>query len=284
MPRLKRKQPAQRTRLKRSAFSMQSLFRWFKTLGKVSALSLIILLPTVLWFKGGPDFFVNSLDTAVVNISGRLGLVVEDIVVEGRMQTSPQELFNVLMIRRGDPLLKCSPQQSKQQLEQLPWIQAATVQRRWPNTIYVRLGEKHPVALWQNNAKLFLIDEQGNIIDQQVGTEYADLLIVVGKGAPHHTVALLKELDKVAELRSQITAAIFVGERRWDLVLNNKLKVKLPEENIAHALSHLLKLEQSHKILKDEILAVDLRLSDRSFLVVSPEAMKQKEHIKETDT
>jgi cell division protein FtsQ len=284
MSRLKPKQLNQRTRLKRSIFSTQSLSRWLKTLSQVSAVSLVILLPAALWFKGGPDFIINSLDTAVINISGRLGLVVEDIIVEGRMQTSPQELFNVLMIRRGDPLLKCSPQQSKQQLEQLPWIQAATVQRRWPNTIYVRLGEKQPIALWQNNSKLFLIDKQGSIIGQQTGTGYSDLLIVVGKGAPDHTVKLLKELDKVADLKSQVTAAIFVGERRWDLILNNKLKIKLPEENIEQALSHLLKLERSHKILKDEILAVDLRLPDRSFLVISPEVMQQKEHIKETNT
>ncbi|MBL0941645.1 MAG: FtsQ-type POTRA domain-containing protein [Alphaproteobacteria bacterium] len=224
MRRLKHKQQSnQRTRPKRSISSIQSLSRWSKTLSKVSTVCLIVFLPTTLLFKDGPDFVKKSLDTVVINISGRLGLVVEDIVVEGRMQTSPQELFNVLRIRRGDSLLKCSPQQSKQQLEQLPWIQAATVQRRWPNTIYVRLFEKQPIALWQNNGRLFLIDKQGSIIGQQTGTGYTDLLIVVGKGAPDHTFELLKGLDKVAELKNQVTAAIFVGERRWDLILNNKL-------------------------------------------------------------
>lgn len=284
MPRIRRKQRDQRTRLKRSVFSISALLRWVKTLRNFSAVVLIVILPAAFWFQGGAGIIINAFDNAVMNCSTHLGLTVQDILVEGRMQTPAQDLFKVLMIHQGDPLLKCCPEQNKKQLETLPWVQAATVQRRWPGTIYIRLSEKKPVALWQNRSKLFLIDERGGVIGQQQGSLYADLVVVVGKGAPQHTSELLKELDKIPALKVQVTAAVFVGERRWDLVLNNKLKVKLPEEDIAKALHHLLELEQSDKIIKDEILAIDLRLSDRSFLIISPDAATPGKEIKETQT
>ncbi|MHB1956808.1 MAG: cell division protein FtsQ/DivIB [Sulfobacillus sp.] len=264
---------------------MPALLRRLKRLRNFTAVAGMVLLPAAFWFQGGPDFMIKAFEEGVMKCSSRLGLTVQDILVEGRVETSAQDLFKALRIHQGDPLLKCSPEDNKKQLEKLPWVQAATVQRRWPGTIYIRLSEKQPVALWQNQSKLFLIDERGAVIGQQAGGfPYADLLVVVGRGAPQHTAELLKELDKIPKLKVQVTAAVFVGERRWDLILNHKLKVKLPEEGLEKALRHLLELEQSKQIIQNEILAVDLRLPDRSFLIISPDAVMREEKIKETQT
>ena len=61
-----------------------------------------------------------------------------------------------------------------------------------------------------------------------------------------------------------------VGERRWNLLLNNNASVLLPEGHEIAALERLMQLQQGHALLDRPLAAIDLRLPDR--LVVRPRA------------
>src|SRR5215471_10347159 len=96
--------------------------------------------------------------------SARLGLVVTDIKVEGRETTDRETILAALGAGPGTPILAMSPRRAKGQLETLPWVRSAVVERRFPDTLYVRLVERKPLALWQHSGKIELIDQEGGVI------------------------------------------------------------------------------------------------------------------------
>ena len=67
-----------------------------------------------------------------------------------------------------------------------------------------------------------------------------------------------------------MVAAVRVGERRWNLRLNNGADVMLPEGHEVAALDRLMQLQQQHALLDRPLAAIDLRLPDR--LVLRPRA------------
>jgi len=65
---------------------------------------------------------------------------------------------------RGTPILAVKPSRAKEQLESLPWVRSATIERRLPGTLFVRLVERRPLAVWQHGGTQELIDREGTVI------------------------------------------------------------------------------------------------------------------------
>jgi len=210
----------------------------------------------------------------IVQETGLLGLTVSDISVEGRETTDRETILAALDAGPGTPILAVSPTRAKDQLEALPWVRTAVIERRLPGTIYVRLVERKPLALWQHGGKIELIDREGDVIPVVQLGQFASLPMVVGEGAPRHAAELLHLLASEPELAARVTAAIRVGDRRWNLRIDNAIDVLLPADEAANAWSQLARLERSSAILKRDLQSIDIRLPDRLVLRVSPEVPK----------
>ena len=210
----------------------------------------------------------------IVQETGLLGLTVSDISVEGRETTDRETILAALDAGPGTPILAVSPTRAKDQLEALPWVRTAVIERRLPGTIYVRLVERKPLALWQHGGKIELIDREGDVIPVVQLGQFASLPMVVGEGAARHAAELLHLLASEPELAARVTAAIRVGNRRWNLRIDNAIDVLLPADEAANAWSQLARLERSNAILKRDLQSIDIRLPDRLVLRVSPEIPK----------
>ncbi len=207
--------------------------------------------------------------------TARLGLVVADIKVEGRETTDRETILTALGAGPGTPILAMSPRRAKEQLETLPWVRSAVVERRLPDTLYVRLVERKPLALWQHGGKLELIDREGAVIPVARLDRFAKLPMVVGESAASHAVDLLDMLATEPDLASRVSAAIRVGDRRWNLRIDNAIDVLLPRDAAASAWTQLARLERSSAILKRDVQVVDVRLPDRLVLRVNQEVPKE---------
>src|SRR5205814_6889162 len=83
----------------------------------------------------------------VLDGTARLGLVVTDVKVEGRETTDRETILSALGAGPGTPILAMSPRRAKEQLETLPWVRSAVVDRRLPETLYIRRVERQPLAV-----------------------------------------------------------------------------------------------------------------------------------------
>jgi cell division protein FtsQ len=211
----------------------------------------------------------------MVEGTGLLGLTVSDITVEGRETTDRETILAALSARPGSPILAVNPRRAKEQLEALPWIRTAVIERRLPGTLYVRLVERKPLALWQHGGKIELIDRVGAVIPVTPLDRFAKLPMVVGEGAATHATELIDMLASEPDLAARVTAAIRVGDRRWNLRIDNAIDVLLPADAAAGAWAQLARLERSSALLQRDVQTIDIRLPDRLVLRVTPESPKE---------
>jgi len=213
----------------------------------------------------GQAVLAGAADRALA-ASAVLGLVVGDIEVVGRETTDRATIMAALAAERGTPILAVSPSRAKEKLESLPWVRSATIERRLPGTLVVRLVERHPLAVWQHAGKHELIDREGAVIPVRDLTRFARLPTVVGDDAASHATALIDMLAREPELAGRVTAAVRVDDRRWNLQIDNAIDVLLPETNLAEAWARLAAQERANKLLQRDIRTVDMRLPDRLVL------------------
>jgi cell division protein FtsQ len=203
------------------------------------------------------------------------GYRIEEVLVEGRGRTDAEVLRRALNVARGDPILAFDPQAARESLEKLSWVASARVERMLPDTIYIRLTERQPLALWQNQRRLALIDATGAVLENKNLEHFAHLPIVVGPDAPKHAAEFLAALSGVPSLASRVEAATFIGGRRWDLRLDNGVDVRLPEGALVTAMKRLADLERVNGLFERDILAIDMRLPDRTVVQTSRSMAKR---------
>lgn len=233
--------------------------------------SLVVLI--VLHSAGSHTGSTGSLSTLRERLGAMTaasGLRVTDIVIEGRANTPEPMLRAAIGVSKGDPILGFSLEETRENIERIPWVEHATVERRLPGTLVVNLQERRPFAIWQNQGKFVLVDRAGQVVTNQDVAQFSHLPLIVGLGAPNAAADLLDALRDHPALAEKVSASVRVGERRWNLRMTNGTDVMLPEGHEVVALDRLIQLQQDHDVLDRPLVAIDLRLPDR--IVFRPKA------------
>jgi cell division protein FtsQ len=209
----------------------------------------------------------------VLTLTAHCGLTVADIEVEGRHRASREAVLDALGVASGTPILAIDATEAKRRLETIAWVRSASVERRLPDMLYVRLIERQPLALWQRQGKLVVVDRDGVVISGERPEAFAELIVLVGNDAPANGAALIDMLQSEKSLAGHVAAAVRVGGRRWNLRFDSGIDVALPEEDAPGAWRRLAALEQSDGILERNVEMIDLRLPDR-LVLHTPEPQK----------
>lgn len=220
------------------------------------------------WREGWLVEAQKQLDAISHSVVGAITpFKLADVTVEGRDYVERGAILAALNVSRGDSLLGIDLQASRRRLEAIDWVEWATVERRLPDTLYVTLKERRAVAIWQHGDEYTLIDKNGRTVRASRMPPGAEsLLLLGGPGAPEHVGDLLLLLTYEPTVAGQLRAAVWVGQRRWNLILNNGVEIWLPEEDAIAALQQFAKLDGQHKLLSREFGVVDLRLPDKLYL------------------
>jgi cell division protein FtsQ len=248
--------------------------RLLRPAGWLAFAALVVLLGVIVVHSAAPGGTLATLRERLGGATAFAGLRVTNVVIEGRANTPEPLLRAALGVSIGDPILGFSVEMARQRLETLSWVEHATVERRLPGTVVLFLQERRPFAIWQNQSKFVLIDRTGQIVANQNVAEFHQLPLVVGQGAPAAAATLIDALTDRPDLQKRVIAAVRVGERRWNLRLNNGADVMLPEGHEVAALDRLVQLQQQHAVLDRPLAAIDMRLGDRLVLRPRPDEKK----------
>ncbi len=225
-----------------------------------------------LWHSGWVAREIAAAGDGLLAMTARAGLKIEDVLVEGRARSRRSEIMETLGIERDAPILAFDPHVAKRRLEALPWVGNATVERRLPRVIYVHLVEREPLALWQNEGKLAVIDRSGQVIPGVPAETHAHLPLVVGKDAAAHAAEMLAMLAREPELNTRVGAVIRVRNRRWNVRLQGGIDVRLPEGDPAGAWAQLARIQREHGVLGRNVVTIDMRMPDRLIVRTAPDA------------
>ncbi|MBM3558891.1 MAG: FtsQ-type POTRA domain-containing protein [Alphaproteobacteria bacterium] len=228
-----------------------------------------------LWNESRNGTLLAGVHDGALSISADAGLAVAHVLVEGRQFADRKDVDAALGIERGQPTLGVDLGAVRERLQALSWVRRATVARRLPDVVYIRIEERVPLALWQRDGQLALIDRDGVVIGHEDTARWSYLPMVVGEGAETAAAALADALVSVPQVARHIDAAVRVSGRRWDLKLVGGIDVRLPEGDVAAALVRLERLQRENALLDRDVMAVDLRLPDRLIVRTSPSSVRK---------
>ncbi len=271
------KAPTTRTGTTRSSPRRSRLRAWLRPTRVAKALAACLVVGLIgggatLWESGWVHRQTVALIDAGYDASARFGLALGDLQVVGRKRTSREEILNALAVDRGTAILTIDPVVARASLEALPWIKSARVNRRLPDVLRLDLVEREPLAIWQLGENLLLLDQDGQVIEDVEARRFAGLPIVLGEGAPHETPALIAMLRQEPSLSDRVTAATWIGKRRWNVQLDGAIAVRLPEGDAQRAWIEFAKVEREHGLLTRDVIAVDLRQPDRVVVRTAPDS------------
>lgn len=196
-----------------------------------------------------------------------LNLKLDNVYLEGQSHVSHKEVAKILsqFINIGDPILNVPLNKIKSQLETVDWVDHVIVERRLPSTLFIKIIEKKPIAIWQYKGRLGLIDQNGKIITYNNIDEFSNLLLLIGNEAPAHLNSLIKLLKQSEEIFHEVTVATRVSQRRWNIKLANGAEIKLPEKGESEAWNLFSSLYNKNK-LKGEFKVIDLRIPGKIYI------------------
>ncbi|OFW89168.1 MAG: hypothetical protein A3J37_05020 [Alphaproteobacteria bacterium RIFCSPHIGHO2_12_FULL_45_9] len=203
------------------------------------------------------------------------GFKVQNVVVEGRQNANIQALKYIVDIQKGQSIFEPDIDAIKDKLEHVTWVKSAIVERHLPDTIAIRLEERRPMALWQHQGKLSVIDSEGEVLSDGNLGRFKNLMILVGDDAPKQAKDLVSMITVEPDLRSRVESAKWIGGRRWDLYLKNGVSVKLPEDDLGQAVRRLASAQGEAKLMDRKIQSIDLRDPLRIVVQTEPGAVEE---------
>ena len=96
----------------------------------------------------------------------------DQIEIQGNRYVSPEAITEKFSADMGHSVVRVPLTARREQIESLPWVQEAHVQRVMPNKIRVEVTERTPVAFLRNGSDLSLVDAQGVILDRPIDGEF----------------------------------------------------------------------------------------------------------------
>jgi cell division protein FtsQ len=208
----------------------------------------------------------STIGDGFISWSSAHGFSIENVEVVGRKKVSSAFIMGALQIKRGMPIFAYDPRAAQARLSENPWFKTINVERRLPNTIFLRLEERVPMARWQVDGKLALIDAEGVALTTEFDQAYNALPIIIGQNARHKMINLINLVGSYPEIAKQLAAATWMGDRRWDLKLKNNMIIRLPAESPELALAHLMEMDNSDQLLERDLISIDLRLPEQAII------------------
>ena len=149
-------------------------------------------------------------------------------------------------------------------LNDIPAVASAAIKVTVSGVLQIDISERTPAFIWRKDDVISVIDEKGKFI-RLVGSrlDYPELPLVIGEAANLSIADISGLMEDNQYFLDQVRAFVRVGERRWDLVLDNNLRIMLPQTEFLAAFDRLMLMNQSGSLFSNQLSIIDMRLVER---------------------
>lgn len=181
---------------------------------------------------------IGAAVLAVLGIAGVLAVGALDqdisqISVTGRFQrVSPVEVEQAVKARvREVGLVSVDLAAVQRAVEQLPWVDSATVERQWPRSLRIRVTEQVAAARWGANG---LLNTRGELFISEARHIPPELPRLSGPRGTEGEVAAryLAAQGQLIEAGMRLTAVRLDARGSWEFDLDNGITVRLGRRQI----------------------------------------------------
>ena len=253
-----------------------SWFGWF--FGRVLHYSKIVLaiaavIGVIMWVVAQGYLLKTGAwaQDKIAHVAASAGMVVGDVIIEGRNRIDNDTLKSAIDVAPNAPILGVDIDAIHARLTAISWVKAVQVRRALPDRLVISITERLPVALWLDAVGgPAVVDDEGVVLTHENIASFGTLLAVEGKDSEKEAGKLLALLKGQPDIAVRVKKAIHVSGRRWDIVLDNDMLLRLPEDDPGYALARASRAQLQEKVLDQDLKAIDLRQSDRIILEGKP--------------
>jgi cell division protein FtsQ len=246
--------------------------------GSLATLAIVIAL----LLSGAVGRALHTADDGLAALVADAGFGISDIHISGYRRTPFQSVIAALGMQPGQSIFAADLGAAHARLSRLPWVASADVKRRYPDSIYVSLVEKRPFALWQSPDGIVVVERNGRVITGDGVERFARLPKLVGAGAPQAAAELIDAVAAHRAVAARVAAYQRQSRRRWNIILDDGVVVKLPETGWRKQLDALERLIIDAGILERDVTEIDLRSPTHYFFVLKSGEKKAAPREKET--
>jgi cell division protein FtsQ len=208
-------------------------------------------------------------------------LQIDRIVVQGNERVPSDTIIRAVDGLKGENLMWTDLEAWRTRLLESPWVKDAVLRRTLPSTVEILVSERVPAVIGRIGGRLFLVDDQGFVIDQ-FGPRHAsfDLPIVDGLGGPPprpgartdaaraalatRVVTALRGKPDIATRVSQIDVS---DAHNAHLALtNDSTVIYVGEDQFLERIESYLQLAETLRARVEGIDYVDMRFGERVFV------------------
>ena len=146
-------------------------------------------------------------------------------------------------------------------VNEIPAVASAAIKISAGGVLQINVAEKSPAFIWRKDNVMSVIDETGSFIRiANSRVDYPKLPLVVGEAADLAVSEISSLMQANEYFKDHVRAFIRVGERRWDLILENNVRIMLPQREFLAAFDRLMLMNEAGSLLSGRLSNIDMRL------------------------
>ena len=181
---------------------------------------------------------------------------INQINIEGLSNTDNRKIFNELNNLFYENILLIEKQEFQNVISKYNIIEEYSIKKVYPSTININIKPTKFLARISGNNQL--VGANGKLIDDKENTEI--LPYIFGE---FHSVNFLNFKKKIAESKFNFTnfkTLYFFPSNRWDILTNENILIKLPQNNFSESLNLAYNIISSNDFKNTNL--IDLRINN----------------------
>lgn len=258
-------------------FARLRAFLSFRRPMLIMTLGIIVLTALAALFASGViGRTVHRAGTTVDALVADAGFGISNLHLAGNARTAPVTILAALGFEPGQSIFTADLSAARARLLRLPWVAQAEVKRRYPDDISVRIVEKQPFARYQSPKGLYVVERSGGLITDKDLEPFHSLPLLAGDGAPRAAAQFIDAVGQHRAIVARVQTYQYQSGRRWNLLLDDGVIVKLPETGWQKELDALEHLIVDKGILERDVAEIDLRSPTLYIFVTRSGEQKEK--------
>ena len=179
-------------------------------------------------------FILSTTSTNFINDQKKLSSSISKINITGLSERKNLEILNNLNNLLYKSIFVINKDEIKKILEKHNIIQEFSIKKIYPSTLNIEIKATKFIARVYNNGQ-YLVGANGKLIEDKDSNEL--LPYIFGEFNSQHFLTFKQNIEKSIFSFSNLKTLYFFPSGRWDILTDNDILIKLPQEHIVASLN-----------------------------------------------
>ena len=233
----------------------------------LSILIFLIFSFLIIYFQ--KNLFFKSINSFIIALSNNYEYQYTTLSINGLNNVDKSFVDEKLKKYYKSSIFLLPLDKISNEIQNNNWIKSVKLSTNYKNTLYIKIEEYEPIAIYKFNKRSFYIDKKGKIIEEiKNKLSNNNFLIFSGQSSNINAINIITILENINFLNNfKIKNINYIEKRRWDIILTNDTKLMLSEEYPEKSIKNFIDIEKN--LSKNEfnnIKLFDLRNLEKTII------------------